>query len=277
MQDLFKALIFQVVKCAPTRTLGLKPNGLLSQHPGLFILKTVFQTPKVVTTFATSIAVIIFTATVLSDCANADSPADKNITAKEVSFRTSDDGLIYGSLFGDGDHAVVLAHGAIFNKESWDEQSKLLASRGLRVLAIDFRGYGKSKPGSKGGALHLDVLAAIRYLRAQGAKRVSVVGGSMGGGAAATASVESKDKEIDRLILLAHSPTKEPEKLKGNKLFIVSRGDGSRGSVEKQFKAAPEPKKFVQMEGNAHAQHIFRSGKKDELTKHIVDWLTAEK
>src|SRR2546429_5397638 len=33
-------------------------------------------------------------------------------------------------------------------------------------------------------SLHLDVLAAVRYLRKNGAKSVSVVGGSMGGGAA---------------------------------------------------------------------------------------------
>ena len=222
-------------------------------------------------------AVITISFTGLNGCASGDSPEDQKVTMKEVSFRATDGGQIYGSLFGKGDHAVVLAHGAIFNKESWDEQSKLLASRGLRVLAIDFRGYGESKPGSKGNALHLDVLAAVQYLHDQGAKRVSVVGGSMGGGAAALASVESKDKEIDRLVLLAHSPIKEPEKLKGNKLFIVSRGDGIRSSVERQFKAAPEPKKLVQLEGNAHAQHIFRSDKKDELTKQIVDWLTKEK
>jgi acetyl esterase/lipase len=55
--------------------------------------------------------------------------------------------------------------------------------------------------------LHLDVLAAVRYLHDQGTKRVSVVGGSMGGGAAAQAAAESKEREIDLLILLAHSPT----------------------------------------------------------------------
>ena len=60
------------------------------------------------------------------------------------------------------------------------------------MLAIDFRGIGKSRgPGDKdilGAPLHIDVLAAVRYLRSLGVKTVSVVGGSMGGGAATGAS-----------------------------------------------------------------------------------------
>jgi len=54
--------------------------------------------------------------------------------------------------------------------------------------------------------LQLDVLAAVRYLRKTGAKSVSVVGGSMGGGAAGDASIASQPGEIDRLVLVGASP-----------------------------------------------------------------------
>jgi pimeloyl-ACP methyl ester carboxylesterase len=68
-------------------------------------------------------------------------------------------------------------------KESWEKQARTLATEGFRVLALDFRGYGKSRgPGQSdpmSAPLHLDVLAAVRYLRKTGAKSVSVVGGSM--------------------------------------------------------------------------------------------------
>ena len=74
-------------------------------------------------------------------------------------------------------------------------------------MAIDFRGYSQSRgPGESDtytAPLHLDVLAAVRYLRKTGAKTVSVVGGSLGGGAAADASIEAGPGEIDRLVLLA--------------------------------------------------------------------------
>jgi pimeloyl-ACP methyl ester carboxylesterase len=193
----------------------------------------------------------------------------------EVSFATSDGGRVYALLYGDGDHAVVLAHGAVFDKESWSEQAKLLQARGFRVLAIDFRGYGKSQAGSQAEALHLDVLAAARYLRDQGAKRVSVVGGSMGGRAAAQAAVEANEGEIDRLILLAHAPIRRPQEIKGAKLFIVTQGDRLSQAVREQYEAAPQPKKLVVLDGNAHAQHIFRSPQADELTRQIVDWLAS--
>ncbi len=82
----------------------------------------------------------------------------------EVAFTTADGGEIHGHLYGDGGHAVVLAHGMVFDKESWRPLAERLAAEGLMVLAIDFRGYGRSQPGSEESRLELDVLAAIRYL-----------------------------------------------------------------------------------------------------------------
>jgi len=195
---------------------------------------------------------------------------------REVSFGCSDGGRVYANLYGSGDHGVVLAHGAVFDKESWTQQSRQLAEEGFRVLAIDFRGYGKSTAGSQPGALQLDVLAAVRYLNEQGVKRVSVVGGSMGGGAAAQASVESSEGEIDNLVLLAAPQVARPEDLKGRKLFIVSKGDGLAKTVRRQHVSAPEPKKLVVLDGRAHAQHIFRTDHAETLIGHIVSWLKVD-
>ena len=77
-----------------------------------------------------------------------------------------------------------------FNKESWDKQAHVLVAAGFEVLALDFRGYGKSKgPGDSdptSAPLYVDVLSAVRFLRTRGAKTVSVVGASMGGWRLAT-------------------------------------------------------------------------------------------
>ncbi len=67
-----------------------------------------------------------------------------------VSFPTDDGGLVYADVYGEGDRAVVLAHGGQFNKESWKKQAETLVAAKFRVLALDFRGYGKSKgPGRR--------------------------------------------------------------------------------------------------------------------------------
>src|SRR6266576_3117740 len=61
-----------------------------------------------------------------------------------ISFPTQDGGRIYADLYGNGARAVVLAHGGRFNKESWRDQARALVSNGFRVVAIDFRGFGRS-------------------------------------------------------------------------------------------------------------------------------------
>ena len=109
---------------------------------------------------------------------------------KTISLPTEDGGVVFADVYGTGDRCIVLAHGGPFNKESWAKQAQTLAAAGFQVLALDFWGCGKSRgPGQSdpmNAPLHLDVLAAVRYVRRNGAKSVSVVGGSMGGGPRAT-------------------------------------------------------------------------------------------
>lgn len=202
-----------------------------------------------------------------------------------VSFPTSDSGLIYADLYGKGEHGIVLAHGGRFNKESWALQATALAAAGFRLLAIDFRGYGQSRgPGQTdplSAPLYLDVLAAVRYLHQVGAKKVSVIGGSMGGGAAAEASIAATLGEIDRLVLLAPMAASHPEQIKGRKLFIAARNDTTaRGTprlvkIREQFEKAPEPKALVLLEGYAHAQALFQTDQGERLMREIIRFLSA--
>jgi esterase/lipase len=194
---------------------------------------------------------------------------------EEVTFTTRDGGTIHANLYGSGSHALLLAHGAVFDKESWHDQAVALSDQGLRVLAIDFRGYGDSSAGDGGNALYQDVLGGIRYLHDAGAERVSVLGASMGGGAAGQAAVVAEAGDITKLILLAAVPVATPERLQGDKLFIVAEGDSMRDAVEEQYERAGEPKTLTILNGSAHAQHIFRSDRRGaELTEAIVAFLT---
>jgi pimeloyl-ACP methyl ester carboxylesterase len=135
-----------------------------------------------------------------------------------ISFPTPDGGQIYADLYGEGSRGVVLAHGGRFNKESWRDQARALVSGGFRVLAIDFRGFGRSSgPGQAdfdNAPFENDVLAAVRYLKTHGARTVSVVGGSFGGGAAGDASIKSEPGEIDRIVFLGAAPNLPAEKLR---------------------------------------------------------------
>ena len=203
---------------------------------------------------------------------------------ESVSFPTEDGGIVYADIYGEGDHGVVLAHGGRFTKESWATQAEALAKAGFRSMAIDFRGRGQSRGGPEAvdhdDGIQFDVLAAVRYLRQTGAETVSVVGASLGGWAAAQASVDSQPGEIDRIVLLAHSSIDEPERMKGRKLFITTRDDYSgRGvlrlpKIRAQYDQAPDPKELVILDGSAHAQHIFNTEQGERLMREILRFLS---
>jgi pimeloyl-ACP methyl ester carboxylesterase len=202
-----------------------------------------------------------------------------------VSFPTEDGGVIYADLYGEGDQGIVLAHGGQFDKESWGKQARTLRSAGFRVLALDFRGYGKSRgPGQSdplSAPLHLDVLAAVHYLQKTGAKSVSVVGASMGAGAAGDASIASRPGEIDRLVFLGEAPYGPVEKLKSPTLFMVARddssGDGPRlPRIQAQYEKAPEPKTLIILDGSAHAQYLFQTDQGERVMREILHFLSAK-
>jgi pimeloyl-ACP methyl ester carboxylesterase len=205
---------------------------------------------------------------------------------KTVSFPTEDGGIVYGDVYGEGSRGVLLAHGGQFNKESWKKQAAVLTGAGFLVLAIDFRGYGQSRgPGQSdpmSAPLYFDVLAAVRYLRRTGAKTVSVVGASLGGWAAADASIRSEPGEIDRLVFLGSSPTADAGKLKARSLFIVARDDTSGGNqprlpgIRAQYEKAPEPKELIIVDGSAHAQFLFQTDQGERVMREILRFLSAK-
>lgn len=202
-----------------------------------------------------------------------------------VSFAAQDGGVVFADIYGTGGKAVVLAHGGQFNKGSWQKQASILVENNYRVLALDFRGYGKSRgPGDRdpeSSPLYFDVLAAVRYLHASGARSVSIIGGSMGGTAAGDASILSRPGEIDRIVMLGAAPSLPADKIKSPALFIVARhdtsGDGPRlPAIQKQYERAPQPKKLIILDGSAHAQFLFQTSQGDRVMREILLFLAAK-
>lgn len=197
---------------------------------------------------------------------------------QDVSFATADGGTIDSDVYGTGTRGVVFAHGAIFNKQSWAPLAMRVAALGYRAMAIDFRGYGKSTAGTDAYGLDQDVLAAVRWMHKHGVQSVSLVGGSMGGGAVAQAATEVESGQIDKLILLSPVPIDHPERIKaGSILYIASRGENLATRVHEQFARAPQPKQLVLLDGSAHAQNIFATDQAQHLSDVIVQFLTGEK
>jgi pimeloyl-ACP methyl ester carboxylesterase len=98
--------------------------------------------------------------------------------------RTTDGTRIYAVHAGSGTTAIVLAHEAQSDICEWLPYAKTLVDSGFRVLALDFRGYGRSDiPRRNRLSLGNDLAAAVAAVRGDGASRVFLIGASMGGGA----------------------------------------------------------------------------------------------
>jgi pimeloyl-ACP methyl ester carboxylesterase len=203
---------------------------------------------------------------------------------QNVSLTADDGGKVCANLYGQGTRGVVLAHGGRFNKESWKNQADALVSAGFEVIAIDFRGFGCSTgPGQKdfdNAPFEKDVLAAVHYLKSDGAKTVSVVGGSFGGSAAGDASIKSAPGEIDRIVLLGAEPNLPADKLKSRSLFIVARDDSNGAGprlpgIRAQYEKAPQPKELIILDGSAHAQFLFQTDQGPRVMREILRFLSA--
>jgi pimeloyl-ACP methyl ester carboxylesterase len=202
------------------------------------------------------------------------------LAQQTVSLATDDGGRVCADLYGYSTRGVVLAHGGRFNKESWRAQAGALVANGFRVLAIDFRGYGCSSGPGKEPRYDKDVLAAVRYLKAHGARTVSVVGGSFGAAASGDASIESTPGEIDRVVFLGAAPNLSAEKLNSRALFIVARYDSDGAgprlpAIRAQYDKVRRPKELIVLDGTAHAQFLFQTDQGARVMREIVRFLSA--
>ena len=186
---------------------------------------------------------------------------------EQVTFPTGDGGLIHADLYGKGGRGVVLAHGGRFNKESWKKQAEAMEKAGFRVLAFNFRGYGESRGPGQADPLkpRFPSTCSPPYVTCERREqRPSRSSAAAWRGAAGAASVAAEPREVDRLVFLgSEGSSKDPEKMKGRKLFIVARDDLGPSDIPRlpkireNYEKTRGPKELIIVEGSAHAQFLF--------------------
>lgn len=126
------------------------------------------------------------------------------MAAERVEFRNSRGLKLVGDLLGGGPAAVVLTHGFTGDRHEdgrFDSLARALNEDGFTVLSFDFAGSGESDdvPLTVDGEVE-DLRAALGFVRARGAKKVGILGLSLGALVAArVAAVE----RIDALVFWA--------------------------------------------------------------------------
>jgi pimeloyl-ACP methyl ester carboxylesterase len=119
--------------------------------------------------------------------------------AEEVAFELGGDtdGMLYGTLYGEGTVGIILTHRIItwVNRTFWLPLDQTLAAHGYLVLAYDVQGFGES-PGRHGGVhVQQSLNAAIDFMRERGAEQFILIGEGIGG--AITVDVAANDENGD--------------------------------------------------------------------------------
>jgi dienelactone hydrolase len=165
---------------------------------------------------------------------------------KKVAFQTEDGTKLLGRVWGEGEVGVVLAHGfsELTGQDDWLPFPGVLAAQGYHVLTFNFRGFcsndGCSGRRLKLGENWLDVVAATGLLEARGAKRIFLIGGSMGGIAVFRAAETALDG-VDGIVSIStpqfpsqYYPNEPPE----------------NDVTEARLQAIPMPKLFIAGDGD---------------------------
>jgi len=147
----------------------------------------------------------------------------------------------------------------------WAPEARRLAARGIWAFAFDFRGHGSSEGTQRLGRLGLDVAAAVKAVRGLGARRVVVVGASLGGIAAVVGAATIKPPLAG--VASVSGPAVIPGRLDARPLaprlavpalFVASRDDQNAGydfaaDAQRLYDAAgSEAKRLELLDGSLH-------------------------
>jgi esterase len=100
---------------------------------------------------------------------------------------------------------VVMLHGVTGHARTWDDESRLLASR-FRVLALDQRGHGDTDPAPDGDYSDAALLADLEaFVAALGLGRIAMVALSLGGRVAINYAGHHPDG-VDRMVIVDIGP-----------------------------------------------------------------------
>lgn len=196
--------------------------------------------------------------------------------ARPVRFVTSDGVDLAGDVRGRGGAGVVLAHMFAADRTSWSDFAELLAGEGFHVLSLDFRGHGRSEGTRDIPQIWQDVLAGAEELRRRGARRVVVIGASMGGTAALVAASRA---ELDGVATLSApstfmglaAPTEIVGAVDEPKLFVAAQGDGQAASTAQSFYTTSSGAKRVEIvTGAEHGTDLLEGGQAEVVRMRLL-------
>ncbi len=203
-----------------------------------------------------------------------------NSTAVEI--KASDGKTLYGSFFAaDGDaKAVILLHELYTNRSSWKPLVQPLLESGFKVLAIDLRGYGKTKGKINWKSAQTDTVAWAEWLKMQpGVQSIGLVGSSMGANLALNgcAAITGCVGAVAISPGLNYFGVKTTDAVQAGFPALIVYADRDpypKNDVPKMQELAGEHLEILLYCGRTHGMGLFKDH--DDLAGAIVTWLAGK-
>jgi pimeloyl-ACP methyl ester carboxylesterase len=218
-------------------------------------------------------AAVTPTATITPTLAITATPTPPNVKSTLVHFTTQDHVQLAGLLYGNGGTtAIICSHELRGTKADWSDSAPWFAARGFMVLAYDFRGNGDSQGLYDLGKGDQDLLAAIAFVHSHGAKKVILLGSSMGADISLIVAAETQVAGVITLSpeYLFGLSNDEIKAISAPKLFINSEGDIYASDTQQMFQNARPPKELHLYTGSAHGVVIFETDDGQDLIARII-------
>lgn len=182
------------------------------------------------------------------------------------------DAVVSALVMGEGDHAVIALHGRnegpemYFKEGSGGNLGTDLAKAGFRVIAVAWpRAAGAGK---------LEIGAAIRHAKENGAKKISLLGLSMGTWPIPDYAASAAEGELDSVVLMSATTKTEITLTNTKKLFVFSKNDRFAGSdAPVMAEKSAEPKQVVVLNGGGHLLIADLKKERPSLVQDVIDVL----
>jgi pimeloyl-ACP methyl ester carboxylesterase len=187
---------------------------------------------------------------------------------------------LVGAVLGSGSRGVLLAHELNSNLCAWFPFAERLAASGYLVLAIDMRGFGASGF-APGGRYDLDVVAGAAKLEELGARRIALMGASLGATAVLTAAAQVGESAAGVVSLSGPSSIGGLDaeaavaELRIPMLFVAAEGDGRFPQDARDlFRAAPDELDTLKLlPGFDHGTNLLRFDQAKETRGLLLSFL----
>lgn len=182
----------------------------------------------------------------------------------EIIFDESGDKQLAGTLYGDGETAIILANMTAGGEQQWDPFVAVVDKQKFTTLTFNYRSVNN---------VGADIKLILGWLREQGFERVICIGASLGTQAC---GLIAREPEIVGTILISGPVNINVAELTYPKLLIASTRDSFSIDIKAGYERAAEPKELLLFENNsAHGADIFSSSDGDTFLTRLLDFVNG--